>query len=188
LPGARTCRPEAEEHGTGRQAQHERWELELRPEQDLAIRSASSDDMPLRPALERRTSQAWDGDPGRRGFLDGSPPLARVLRRKCTIGFRAARTCDDWRVVAAVFEAQLSPQQAEQLAQLMAEARPTRPGGVLTASLTYEEGLACLTAYWKDRETLEGYLATTSVPRGTELMRKVGAEPSFRVVDVLELG
>jgi quinol monooxygenase YgiN len=91
-------------------------------------------------------------------------------------------------VVAAVFEAQMSPEQVEQLAQLMADARPTRPAGVTTASLLYEDGVGTLIAYWEDRETLEAYLATADVPRGTELMRKVGVEPEMRIVDVLELG
>jgi hypothetical protein len=35
---------------------------------------------------------------------------------------------------------------------------------------------------------LDAYLATVDVPRGTELMRKVGVQPEMRVVDVLELG
>jgi hypothetical protein len=78
--------------------------------------------------------------------------------------------------------------QAAELARLMADARPTRPEGVLTAALTVEGGIASLTAYWKDRETLERYLATASVPRGTELMRKVGVEPTVKIVEVLELG
>jgi hypothetical protein len=43
-----------------------------------------------------------------------------------------------------------------------------------------------LVAVWRSREELERYLATTEVPRGAELMRKVGVEPSLRVVDVLE--
>jgi hypothetical protein len=91
-------------------------------------------------------------------------------------------------VVAAVFEAQMSREQVEQLAQLMADARPTRPAGVTTASLLYEDGIGTLIAYWADRETLEAYLVTADVPRGTELMRKVGVEPEMRIVDVLELG
>ena len=82
----------------------------------------------------------------------------------------------------------MSREQAEQLAQLMDEARPTRPAGVTTASLLYEDGVGTLIAYWTDRETLDAYLATADVPRGTELMRKVGVEPEMRVVDVLELG
>jgi hypothetical protein len=91
-------------------------------------------------------------------------------------------------VVAAVFEARMSREQAEQLARLMEEARPTRPAGVATASLLYEDGTGTLIAYWADRETLDAYLATADVPRGTELMRKVGVEPEMRVVDVLDLG
>lgn len=91
-------------------------------------------------------------------------------------------------VVAAVFEAQMSAEQAQQLARLMEEGRATRPAGVLTASLLYEDGVGTLIAYWADRATLESYLATADVPRGTELMRKVGVEPEMRVVDVLDLG
>jgi quinol monooxygenase YgiN len=90
--------------------------------------------------------------------------------------------------VAAVFEAKMSPEQARQLAELMREARPTRPDGVLTAALHVEAGEVKLVAYWRDRETLDAYLATADVPRGVELMRKVGVEPAWRVVDVLELG
>jgi hypothetical protein len=91
-------------------------------------------------------------------------------------------------VVAAIFEARMSSEQAGRLAQLMEEGRSTRPAGVLTASLLYEDGMGTLVAYWKDRETLDAYLATADVPRGTELMRKVGVEPEMRVVDVLDLG
>ena len=38
-------------------------------------------------------------------------------------------------MVAAVFEAKMSREQADQLAELMQEHRPTRPAGVLTAAL-----------------------------------------------------
>jgi hypothetical protein len=88
--------------------------------------------------------------------------------------------------VAAIFEAELTPAQAQELARLMDEARPTRPARVITATLMYDEPQATLTAVWESREDLEDYLATTEVPRGRELMRKVGAEPTMRVVDVLE--
>jgi hypothetical protein len=91
-------------------------------------------------------------------------------------------------VVAAIFEARMSREQAGELARLMDEGRPTRPAGVVTASLLYENGVGTLVAYWQDRETLDAYLATADVPRGTELMRKVGVEPTMRVVDVLDLG
>jgi hypothetical protein len=91
-------------------------------------------------------------------------------------------------VVAAIFEAKMSREQAEQLAKLMQEGRPTRPAGVLTATLLVEGEDVKLVAIWQDRETLEAYLAETPVPRGTELMRKVGVEPELRIVDVLELG
>jgi quinol monooxygenase YgiN len=91
-------------------------------------------------------------------------------------------------VVAAVFEARMDREQAERLAELMQEGRATRPVGVLTAALLVDGDLVRLVAFWKDRETLERYLATAEVPRGTELMRKVGVEPELRIVDVLELG
>jgi quinol monooxygenase YgiN len=90
--------------------------------------------------------------------------------------------------VAAVFEAQMSREQAEQLAALMDEGRPTRPEGVETAALLVDGESVQLVAIWRDRATLEAYLATTDVPRGRELMRKVGVEPEMHVVEVLELG
>jgi hypothetical protein len=90
--------------------------------------------------------------------------------------------------VAAVFEASMSREQAERLADLMREARPTRPEGVLTAALVAEGDAVSLIAFWRDRATLDAYLATTDVPRGVELMRKVGCEPEWKVVETLELG
>jgi len=79
-------------------------------------------------------------------------------------------------------------EQAERLAELMQEGRATRPAGVLTAGLLVDGDLVRLVAFWKDRDTLDRYLSTAPVPRGTELMRKVGVEPQVRVVEVLELG
>lgn len=91
-------------------------------------------------------------------------------------------------MIAIVFEAELSRAQADELARLMEEGRSTRPAGVQTASLLYNGGIAQLIAYWSDDETLNRYLAETPVPRGQELMRKVGAEPEIRVTEVLEFG
>ncbi len=91
-------------------------------------------------------------------------------------------------MVAAIFSARMTREQAEQLAALMEEARPTRPEGVLTAALLADGEDVQLVAIWRDRATLQAYLAEAPVPRGTELMRKVGAEPTMRVVDVLDLG
>jgi hypothetical protein len=70
----------------------------------------------------------------------------------------------------------------------MQEARPTRPERVISAALLYDGELGQLVAFWTDRAALERYLETAEVPRGTELMRKVGVEPEMRIVDVLELG
>jgi hypothetical protein len=90
--------------------------------------------------------------------------------------------------VVAIFEATMTREQAEQLAELMREARPTRPEGVLKAALEVEGDAVRLVAYWRDRATFDAYMATVDVPRGVELMRKVGIEPAWRVVDVLEFG
>lgn len=87
---------------------------------------------------------------------------------------------------AAIFEAELTPEQARDLAALMDERLPTRPAGVQTATLLYDGTMGTLIAVWRSRAELEAYLATTEVPRGRELMRLVGVEPSMRVVDVLE--
>jgi hypothetical protein len=86
------------------------------------------------------------------------------------------------------FEADMSAEQAAELARLMEEARPTRPAGVVTALLEYADGRGRLVAVWQDGETLDHYLAEADVPRGTELMRKLGLEPDVRRFDVLDLG
>ena len=86
------------------------------------------------------------------------------------------------------FEAAMDEEQAAELARLMEEARPTRPGGVVTALLEYRDGRGRLLAVWKDRETLDRYLAEVDVPRGAELMRQVGVDPTWRIVDAHEVG
>ena len=86
------------------------------------------------------------------------------------------------------FEAEMTREQAERLAALMAEGRSTRPEGVLTASLEYRGGRARLVAIWRDDETLSGYLAQAEVPRGVALMREVGVEPSISRFEILESG
>ena len=108
----------------------------------------------------------------------GSPSLCCVLRLVSAIGL----------MVAAIFEARMSREQAEHLAELMQRGRATRPEGVLTAGLLVDGEDVQLVAFWKDRDTLDQYLSAAEVPRGTELMRKVGVEPELRIVEVLELG
>lgn len=78
--------------------------------------------------------------------------------------------------------------QAVELARLMQQARPTRPDGVLSASLEFRDGRGRLVAVWKDRDTLDRYLSEAPVPRGTELMRKIGLEPEVETFDILEFG
>jgi hypothetical protein len=89
-------------------------------------------------------------------------------------------------MAAAVFEAPLDAGQAAELARLMDERRPTRPAGVVTATLLWDGAVGRLVAVWESREALDDYLATTDVPRGRELMLEVGADPTMTVVDVLE--
>lgn len=86
------------------------------------------------------------------------------------------------------FEAEMTRDQAGRLAQLMVEGRPTRPAGVLSATLEFRDGRGRLVAVWRDRDTLDRYLAEAPVPRGTELMRKVGLEPDVTTFEILELG
>jgi hypothetical protein len=91
-------------------------------------------------------------------------------------------------MAAAIFEAVLTAEQARDLARLMEEGRPTRPVGVITVALLYDGDRGQLIAIWKSRDALEQYVSETEVPRGRELMRKVGVEPTMTIVDVLELG
>lgn len=91
-------------------------------------------------------------------------------------------------LAGVAFEADMSPEEARQLADLMAQHRSTRPEGVVMASLEYSDQRARLVAIWRDEQTLEDYLAHASVPRGTELMRAVGVEPTVTRFDVLQLG
>jgi hypothetical protein len=89
-------------------------------------------------------------------------------------------------VVAAVFEAAMSREQAERLGQLMRDRVGKRAPAVLGAMLLYEQGIARLVAVWESREAWERYLAGVDVPKATELIREVGAEPTLSVVPVLE--
>jgi hypothetical protein len=94
----------------------------------------------------------------------------------------------DRAVVAVVFEAPMAREQAERLASLMTGTQVERPPAVLIATLLYEDGVARLTAVWESRDAWDRYLSTTAVPRGTELMRAVGAEPTVRVAPALACG
>jgi hypothetical protein len=89
---------------------------------------------------------------------------------------------------AAVFDAEMSSDQAEQLARLMEEGVATRPGEVALATLHVDGSHVRLVAYWNSREALEHYQETAPVLRGTALMREVGVEPSVTIVDVPAFG
>jgi hypothetical protein len=91
-------------------------------------------------------------------------------------------------VIAAVFEAKLTREQAERLVELMREGHPTRPAAVISTALMLDGEDAQLIAFWPDRESLDRYLASVPAPRGVEFMRRVGAEPPVRIVDTLQLG
>lgn len=91
-------------------------------------------------------------------------------------------------MVAAIFEAELSPEQISALAERMKGGREERPAGVMTAMLLVEDGRARLIAIWANQDKLDRYLAMAPVPRGTELFRTVGAEPTFKIAQVAELG
>ena len=82
----------------------------------------------------------------------------------------------------------MSPEQVGRLAELMREHLPTRPEGVVTAALLVEGDRAQLVAFWRDRDTLDRYLASVDEPRGVELMREAGAVPEWRIVEVPQLG
>jgi len=86
----------------------------------------------------------------RNGDLRRASPLATAVPLTC---IRARLTAG--LTVAAIFEATMSREQAERLAELMDEARPTRPEGVVTAALHVEGDQARLVAYWRDRATLD---------------------------------
>ena len=86
------------------------------------------------------------------------------------------------------FEADMTAEQADELARLMEEGRATRPEGVVTALLEYVDGHGRLLAVWRDADRLDRYLAEAEVPRGVELMRKVGLEPEVHRFAVLDLG
>jgi hypothetical protein len=92
------------------------------------------------------------------------------------------------RRAAITFPAAMTPTEADALAVLMEEGRPTRPEGVLAAFLRYEDGVGTLTAVWQDAATLDAYLAVTEVPRGKELMRRIGLEPEIARYELLDFG
>jgi hypothetical protein len=87
---------------------------------------------------------------------------------------------------AAIFEARMTREQALEVAELIRDATPRRPRGVLEVRLYLDGDVGRLVSLWESRETLEGYLAEAEVPRGTELMRAAGLEPKVWIVEVFE--
>ena len=86
------------------------------------------------------------------------------------------------------FEAEMTRDQADRLARLMAEGRPTRPAGVLSATLKYPRGPGATRRRLARPRYARPLPLGAPVPRGTELMRKIGLEPEVETFDVLELG
>jgi hypothetical protein len=103
-------------------------------------------------------------------------------------------------MVAAIFEAPMSREQADGLAKLMRDNLGQRAPEVLGAMLTWEPapptpppeqlsaalGTGRLTAVWESEEAWERYRSSVDVPRAAEYMRMVGAEPTLTVMPVLE--
>jgi hypothetical protein len=89
---------------------------------------------------------------------------------------------------AVVLEAEMTPAQVERLAELMREHLTTRPPGVELAALLVDGSSARLVAFWGDGAELDAYLASVDEPRGVQLMREAGVEPTWRVVEVPQLG
>jgi hypothetical protein len=89
-------------------------------------------------------------------------------------------------VVAAIFEAEMTREQADRLVGLMRENLGQRAPAVLGAMVLYENGKAQLIAVWESEEAWERYRSSVEEPRAAEFMREVGAEPTLRVVPVLE--
>jgi hypothetical protein len=89
-------------------------------------------------------------------------------------------------VVAAIFEAEMTREQADRLVGLMRENLGQRAPAVLGAMVFYENGKAQLIAVWESEEAWERYRSSVEEPRAAEFMREVGAEPTLRVVPVLE--
>lgn len=87
---------------------------------------------------------------------------------------------------AAIFEARMTREQAMQVAELIRDATPRRPHGVLEVRLYVDGDVGRLVSLWESRELLEAYLAEAEVPRGTELMRAAGLEPEVWIADVFE--
>ncbi len=89
-------------------------------------------------------------------------------------------------MVAAIFEASMSREQADQLAKLMRDNLGQRAPAVLGAMLDYDGSVARLTAVWESQDAWDRYRSSVEVPKAAEYMRMVGAEPTLTVVPVLE--
>ena len=82
----------------------------------------------------------------------------------------------------------MTREQADRLAELMREGHATRPPAVISTTLLHDGLVALLIAFWPDRETFDEYVASVPAPRGVAFMREVGAEPTVRIVETLQLG
>jgi alkylation response protein AidB-like acyl-CoA dehydrogenase len=87
-------------------------------------------------------------------------------------------------VVAAIFEAKMTPEQAQRAAEVMREHIDIRSPAVVLAALHVDGEDVALVAYWESRAAFDAYLASVEVPGGIQIMRDAGVEPTVRVVDV----
>ena len=96
-------------------------------------------------------------------------------------------------MVAAIFEAPMSREQADRLAQLMRDRIGDRAPAVVNATLLWDPdpapGVGRFMAVWESRDAWDRYLSVTEEPGAIKLMREVGApEPTLTVVPVLFCG
>jgi hypothetical protein len=89
---------------------------------------------------------------------------------------------------AAIFDATMTTEQSDQLAELMEKNVATRPSEVALATLHVDGEHVRLVAYWTSMEALDEYRAASPVLRGQELMRRVGVEPTVSIVSVPAFG
>lgn len=90
--------------------------------------------------------------------------------------------------VAAAFDAKLSHERAEQLPRSMEDGGATRPREVALATRHVHGDYVLCCRLLEQLGSAGRVPARASTLRGTELMRRVGGEPTVTIVDVLAFG